>query len=157
MVDLSDYKQFAVEIDEFGTFKARLISTTGTNKRELSDVVADAKTLVELRKKLDKLSKANLGQDVYVFLSNWKFKGFKHGRVTSMTTDKTFRVVFDDETREIVTAKQLIKETVFNKEHIDLIEILWSQAKDLERQAKEAQDQLSTYNLQELLGDVAEK
>lgn len=77
MSRLEKYKGYGVDVDSDGTFKAYRTEPSPFNKNEetFAEKIAEDKTLEGLKKRLDEVVKAKLGQACYVYNTEGHFEG----------------------------------------------------------------------------------
>ena len=151
---LPDYKGFGVEIDDNGTFSARMAGE--------DESAASAKTLSELKTKVDKISKAKFNTPVIIDLHQHGIDvHFADGHVTSMCAEKNyaqqtlFRVTYKDTDRfghswKDCSINELIKTTEQNQLTIKKIKVLREEMRNTEREIIKLKKSMERYAEREL-------
>jgi hypothetical protein len=146
MTAFPDYKGYSIQVEPDGTFKAK---TPFSQEEGVMDA-AEAKTLTELKEKLDKITKAKISGKFSVWIQNrhsWRHDDnqFILGKITSVTNKhgdssdrNNFRVTWKNKNGntewEDCSASELVKDIEENK-------VLMKQYSELAKSIKKAESE----------------
>lgn len=163
---LADYKGFGVTLDDSGKFEAHELDNT-ISPPSLGEDLAESKTLEELKKTIDEMSRQKLGQDCWIDAGGWHGAGgWVKGKITSVKVTRgydnsmkrdVFRVTFKDPEnkrstrRDEVNISRLYRDTPENVITINQIRDLQKAIMENEKLQEKLTKQLKTFTEKELL------